>query len=511
MTNRLISLLLVVIMVLTMSACGGGGDTSEGGGQAQGVNDAAQNGVGDNAGSADVGDMTVVRCAFPSFNDVSDSEMVEAEINKVLAEKYGIQTDITFINTGSWQQQSTLLLTGDEVDVITLWPLPLSTFINNRQLLPLDSYLETASDELKNKFTEEQWKACQSDGVQYSIPNLRNYGSIFICFWDEAKLAELGYKAEEITTLDQIEEVLYAAHEKYPDIYTIVPQGQANFVNGVYWDGLGDQNYIGVLGDCGQDTTVTDIFECQDFIDFVTRTRKWYLDGLMMGDALSNQETGSTMIQNGAAFASLTNRACEPAPAGLTQSQFVDGWSDSTNITALTYGINALSPNPDEAWTMLEALYCDTDVQQLLINGIEGIHYVDNGDGSVSYPDGVTSSSSTYGEGPMYWSLPYANADVTPNTELGPATFLSDLIEFNNACTPSIATGITIDTEAMGVVDEYAACLNVKDKYYNGLMNGILDPETTLPQAHQEMVDAGIEKICAAKQQVLDEFLANKQ
>ena len=175
MKKRLISLLLVVIMVLTMSACGGGGDTSEGGGQAQGVNDAAQNGVGDNAGSADVGDMTVVRCAFPSFNDVSDSEMVEAEINKVLAEKYGIQTDITFINTGSWQQQSTLLLTGDEVDVITLWPLPLSTFINNRQLLPLDSYLETASDELKNKFTEEQWKACQSDGVQYSIPNLRNY------------------------------------------------------------------------------------------------------------------------------------------------------------------------------------------------------------------------------------------------------------------------------------------------------------------------------------------------
>lgn len=511
MKKRLVSLLLAVAMVLTMSACGGG-DTSGGGSgsEAQGGGSEAKGGSDEGGASVDVGDMTVVRCAFPSFNDVSDSEMVEAEINKVLAEKYGIQTDITYINVGSWQQQSTLLLTSDEVDVITLWPLPLSTFINNRQLAPLDSYLENASDELKNKFTDSQWQACQSGGVQYAVPNLRNYGNIFVCFWDEAKIAELGYKPEEITTLDQIEEVLYAAHEKYPDIYTIVPQGQSNFVNGLYWDGLGDQNYIGVLGNCGQDTTVTDIFECQDFIDFVTRTHKWYQDGLMMGDALSNQETGTTMIQNGAAFASLSNRACEPAPDGLTQSVFVDGWSDSTNITALTYGINALSKNPDEAWTMLEALYCDTDVQQLLINGIEGVHYVDNGDGSISYPEGVTSTTSTYGEGTMYWSLPYANADVTPNTDLGPATFFSDLIEFNNACKPSVATGITIDTEALGVVDEYAACLNVKDKYYNGLMNGILDPETTLPQAHQEMVDAGIEKICAAKQQALDEFLANK-
>ncbi len=458
----------------------------------------------------DVSDMPVVEFAAPHFNDVTDAPMVEAAMNEILAERYGIQVKLNFIGIGSWQQQSNLLLTGDEVDVITLWPLPLSTFISNMQLYPLDEYLADAPEEFINKFTEEQWAACQADGVQYSVPNLRNYGNIFICYWDEEKLHELGYNEDEITTLDQIEEVLYAAHEKYPDIYTIVPQSQATFCNGISWDGLGDQNYIGVLGNFGQDTTVTDIFECEDFVNFVKRTRQWYLDGLMMGDALSNQETGATMIQNGAAFASLSNRACEPAPAGLTQSKFVDCWSDATNITALTYGINSLSSDPDAAWVLLQALYMDSDLQTLLIDGIEGVHYILNEDGSASYPEGLDSTTVTYGMAPAYWSLPYANSDVPPIDELGSASFFSDLIAFNESALPSIATGITIDINALGIADEYAACINVKTKYYDALMNGVMDPETTLAQAHQEMVDAGIEKICAAKQAVLDEFLAAK-
>ena len=51
------------------------------------------------------------------------------------------------------------------------------------------------------------------------------------------------------------------------------------------------------------------------------------------------------------------------------------------------------------------------------------------------------------------------------------------------------------------------ACLNVKAKYYDGLMNGVLDPETVMAQAHEEMVDAGIEDICAAKQEALNKLL----
>ena len=503
--KKLLSCILAAAMVLSVAACGGNSSqtTSQDNTGAQAA-DSAKEDNGD-AAQAQNGDMVTARAALIGVLDMTDAPMVQEAMNEILAEKYGIQCELTFISIGSWSQQSNLLLTGDSVDVMTYFGLPLSTFVNNGQCLALDDYVANAGDKFKSLFTEDQMNGCKINGVQYTIPNLRNYGGIEVVFFDEAKLTELGYKAEDIKTMDDVSEVLYAAHEAYPDIYTVVPQSNSTFNNGWTWDGLGDANYIGVLGNRGQDTTVTDIFECQDFIDFCKYTHQWYEDGLMMGDALSNQDTGTNMIQNGAAFASFSNRANEPAPEGLTQSVIIDCWCDSTNISQLTFGINPLSSRQDAAWTLLEALYTDSDLMTLLIDGIEGVHYVLNEDGSASYPEGVTATSSTYGNATTYWCMPYADG-VPAITDLGPATFFEDLKDFNNSALLSKGTGFVLDTDGMGITDEYAACINVKEKYYDGLMNGILDPETVMAQAHEEMVAAGIDKVIAAKQAALDEL-----
>lgn len=501
--KKLVCLLLAVLMTLSLAACGSKTSESTGTASTAASGDAS---AASAAAETDPSKMVTVKAAFLGVYDMTDAPKVQEAMNKILAEKYGIQCELTFIGFGSWSQQSNLLLTGDGVDLMTYFMLPLNTFVANGQCLALDSYVANASDDFKSLFTEDQMKGCQIDGVQYTIPNLRNYGNDYIVDFDEAKLAELGYKAEDIKTLDDVEKVLYAAHEKYPDIYTVVPQSNSTFSNGWSWDGLGDQNYIGVLGNCGQDTTVTDIFECKDFIDFCNYTHKWYNDGLIMGDALSNQEVGTTMIQNGAAFACFGNSAPSTPPAGITKSILISNWSDSTNISALSFGINSLSKHPDEAWTLLQALYTDKDLMTLLIDGIQDVHYVMNDDGSCSYPDGVTATTSPYGNATAYWAMPYAKG-VPPISDLGSATFFDDLIAFNKVSKTSKAAGFVLDTDKMGITDEYAACLNVKAKYYDGLMNGVLDPATVMAQAHQEMVDAGIEKICAAKQAELDKIL----
>lgn len=509
--KKITSLLMIVAMVLSLAACGGSSGNSSDSTSGTDSDSTTESSSDSQTKSESVStdEMVTVNIAMPYYTDVTDEEQVEAEMNKILAEKYGIQCELTFISIGSWTEQSNLLLTGDEVDAICLYPLSLVTYVNNGQVLDLTDYVANASEEFKSKFTKEQWKGTQVNGKQYAIPNLRNYGNIFVCFFDEEKFNTLGFDLNEIHNLDDVTKVLAAAHEAYPDIYTIVPQSQTTMCNGWTWDGCGDQTYIGVLGNCGQDTTVTDIFECKDFIDFCNYAWSWSQAGYTMADVLSNQNSGTSMIQQGAAFACLSNRACEPTPPGIVQAKLIDGWSDACNITALTYGINALSKHPDEAFQLLEALYCDTDLQNLLINGIEGVHYVVE-NGQAVYPDGVNSTNSTYGEATMYWTLPYANPDVYVNSELGTANFFKDLVEFNNSLKPSIATGFVLDTDAMGITDEYAACTNVKDKYYDGLMCGVLDPNQYLEIAHQEMVDAGIEKICAAKQKALDELLASK-
>ena len=504
--KKLIGAVLIGTAMLSLVACGNG-TTDDASAQNQASVEQSSLEVKEEEQLA-VEDMPVIKVALCGIYDMTDANMVVAKMNEILAERYKVQCDITFINAGSWVEQSNLLLTGDDVDIMTYFFSPLSTFVNNKQCLPLDDYVAGASDEFKQLFTEEQLKACQIGGVQYTIPNERSSGYMYGVNFNEEMLEGLGYKAEEITNLAEVEEVLRAAKEAYPDVYTLVPQTMSTFCSGWTWDGLGDSSWVGVLDDCGEASEVIDIFESEKFKELCTYTNRWYKDGLMMGDALTNQEDGMAMLNQGLAFACFGNRAVTATDVGVVFSAIIDEWTSSTAISWISFGINSLSNDPDNAWTLLEALYTDGDLQTLLIDGIEGVHYILNEDGSASYLEGVDNYTTTYGNAFAYWMMPYANGAPVMDI-MGDVDFWNKIDESNRTTKISRANGFVLDTDSMGITDEYTACINVVTKYYDGLMNGVLDPETVMEQAHQEMLDAGIEKVIEAKQKVLDELLAN--
>lgn len=510
MFSKLLALTLVLVMsVSLLAACGGSSSETKSNTSntdTTGTADTKQN-TGDDS-TKNTGDMVTVKIALVSVYDMTDAPMVQEAINKVLAEKYGIQCELIFINMGSWQQQTNLLLTGSEVDVMTYFMLPLNTYVSNGQCLALDDYVANASDTFKAIWTDAQMAGCQVGGVQYSIPNLRNFGNDMCFFVDTEKFAAMGYTASDITSLEDVDKFLYEAKEAYSDLnYILVPQNNSKMVNGWSWDGLGDQNWVGVLGNCGHNTEVTNIFDDEGFQELCGYTHKWYTDGLIMGDALSNQENSTSLIKNGSALCAFGN-ASNAETEGLTKCIIVENWTEANNISALSFGINPLSAHQDEAWTLLESLYVDDELATLLINGIEDVHYIMNEDGSCSYPEGVDALTSTYGNATAYWAMPYA-ANVPPITDLGGgATFFSDLKKFNDESNLSGAMGFVFDSSE--VVDEYSACLNIIQKYYEGLLCGVLDPEEVISVAVQELEDAGMNKIIDAKQEQLDALLSSK-
>ncbi|MDO5425264.1 MAG: ABC transporter substrate-binding protein [Eubacteriales bacterium] len=452
-------------------------------------------------------DLPVVKYAMPSTYDFTDVDLVEAEINKLLAERFGIQVEITYINAGSWTQQSNLLLTGDEVDVIALQQTPLATFVNNGQLLCLDDYYENSSEAFKNVWTHGELEGTKVNGSLYSITNFRNFANVYNLHLSEEIVNEMGIDVSTIKTFDDIEEILYQVQEQYPDIYPMVGQNLNFMVNGWSWDGLGDESYVGVLADCGQSTTVENLFNTDDFREFCEYTHKWYEDGLIMADILSNTERGDNLILNGKAFCHLNNDLCAAPADGIVLAEILPAWSTSNSYASLSYGINSNSSNPDAAWQFIEAVYTDSDIATLLVDGIEGTHYVKNEDGSISYPEGKDATTVTYGGAAMYFIYP--NSSLTPPLSSNGATFFDDLMDFNTNATHSIATGFVFDSSE--VTDEYAACVNIMNKYYYALLDGTVDPESTIEQANQELEVAGIDKIITAKQEQLDAFLASKE
>lgn len=500
--NVLTMALSMAMAVSLLAGCGGkvdDGSSQDVGGSAGTEQAAAETGT---AG----GNLPVVKFALPGIYDFSDVDMVEAEINTLLAERYGIQVDITYINAGSWTQQSNLLLTGNEVDVIALQQTPLPTYVNNGQLLALDDYYANASDAFKQVWTNGELEGTKVNGVLYSITNFRNFANVYNLHISEKIVEEMGIDVSAIKTMEDVGEIMYQVKEQYPDVYPMVAQNLNFLSNGWTWDGLGDESYIGVLADCGQSAVVENLFNTDDFRDFCNYTHQWYEDGLIMADILSNTERGDNLILNGKAFCHFNNDMHADAADGILLAEIIPAWSTGNSYGSMSYGINSNSSNPDAAWQFMEAVYTDSEIATLLVDGIEGVHYVKNSDGTISYPEGKDASSVTYGGAAQYFTFP--NSAVSLPLENNGATFFADLHEFNITATQSIATGFVFDSA--DVTDEYAACVNIMNKYYYALMDGTVDPESTIAQANQELEVAGIDKIIAAKQEQLDAFLAAK-
>ena len=153
--KKVIALISAAAMVVSLAACGGsdssGGSSSEGSTASE---SSSSEGGSDSAGGS--GEVQEVALHLPTVYDLPDAEMVEAEINKIAEEKYGLRFDINFISTGNWQQQSNLLFTGDEADVIAVFGTPLTTFVKNGQLTDLTDYYANASDEFKKVWSAEE-------------------------------------------------------------------------------------------------------------------------------------------------------------------------------------------------------------------------------------------------------------------------------------------------------------------------------------------------------------------
>lgn len=464
--------------------------------------------AGDNGSAASTGteskESSTVVVAIPSAYDMPDSEEVQNAINAITESKYGIKYEFMFIPTGNWAQQTNLLLTGDEVDITALFQTPLSTYVKNSQLEALDNYYASASDEFKAVWSAEELNGTKVGGALYAIPNMRNFGNYFGLNIDAEIAAEFGIKENQKLSMEDVDKFLREAHAKYPDRYALAPQGGDSLISQWSWDGLGDEKYIGVLPESGQTTTVQNLFESKDFVDFCTWSRSWYKDGLIMQDILSNTESWKTMITNKKAISCFDNYGVNGV-SGMIRTVILEPWAVSNSYSALCYGINVNSKVKDAAWKAMEALYTDKEVAILLNNGIEGKHYNKNDDGTISFPEGKSAADVGYGMADLYWITPYSALSYPLDTN--GATFFEDLLVFNKETTiKSKAFGFSFDTSS--VVDQYSACINVMDKYYKALLSGTVDVESTIAQANSEFEAAGLKEVLTAKQAQLDEFIA---
>jgi Domain of unknown function (DUF3502). len=393
--------------------------------------------------------------------------------------------------------------------------IPLSTVANNGQILELNDLLEEYGQGIIEQIGWDNLNCGAQDGLVYGITTGRDLAAAYGFEMRKDICDKYGIDYANITTLEQLHDALVIVHENEPDLVCVVPSN-GELIRNWGWDPLGDASVpLGVLMDMGQSDEVVNLFETEYFHDFVTTMRQWYTEGLIMADGAATTESVGTMMGAGTAFGGFMNlkpyfevQETNNYGTEIVTCEIIPAFSCTSNVNMATWCIAASTKYPEASMKLLNAMYSDPTLMNLMIYGIEGTHYVVLGDAAngqkmIGYPEGLDSSNTTYRpSGGWLW----CNQFIGNVWEGNPTDYWDVTREFNNTAIKSNAFGFTWDADE--VRNQVTACTNVLNKYYMALLCGSVDPETTLPAFNEELYAAGLQDIIDSKQAQYDAWKA---
>ncbi len=500
MTQKTFRLLVLMMLVLSLLLAACSNSAKEGN---------KPSGSGDSSGAGD-SEAVELTMAFINLGTMTDVAAVQEEINKIAKSKINATVKLMPIDIAAWNQQVNLLLAGNEpLDLLVT-----SSFFNytsqvaKGQLLPLDELLETYGADIKQTMSSEIYNGTKVGGKIYGVSSVRDVGADYGMVMRKDLIDKHGIDLSAVRSFEDLGAVFQVIKDKEPGISPLVQATQTGTIAYQMYtphiDPLGDS--LGVILLDSAEPKVVNLLETDLFKNYVALARKWYEAGYIMQDVATTQEQGSSLVKAGKAFGYFNNMK----PGFETQESKITGYElagvhlsepviQSNGATGFMMSIPRNSKNPERAMQLVNLLYTDADVMNLLANGIEGKHYVKNEDGTIRLPDGVTESTYQFNQ----WEV--GNNFLTHVWEGMDKNIWELTKQFNESARVSPVLGFSFD--ATPVKTEVAAATNVVNQYKVGLESGSLDP-SLIAEYNEKLKAAGLDKIIAEKQKQLDEWMA---
>ncbi len=442
----------------------------------------------------------------------ADQALVEEALNKVVTPKINATVKLMPVNFGAAMQQQNLMLSSNEkVDLMMTFPYTYQMYAAQGKIQEIGPLLDQYGQGVKDAL---------GGFLQGSILNGKIYGT--------RPISDLGgggglcirkdvidkYKIDvsNLNGLQSLTPIFKTIKDNEPNTSILTYSGQnigmVEFDMQFHTDKLSDN--FGVLLDSGKELKVVDLYTSQMYVDAVNLMRDWYQKGYIMKNVATAKEDQYSLIKAGKAIAYLTPTKPgisiqESAKNGteMIVPQYSQPQSNTSNITLFQWVVPNGSTAPDKAVQMLNLMYSDADVMNILAWGIEGKHYEKKADGVIGFPAGMDNNNSGWFPNTP-WMM--GNEFLTYVWEGNPPSLWKDTKEFNDSCIISKAMGFTYDQTP--VKTEVAALTNIYNQYKLGLESGSVDPAKVLPQMQKKMKDAGIDKVIAEKQKQLDAWAA---
>ena len=492
MKKKMMAALLTMTLAATgLTACGGSGDSAKG-------------------SSSD--DTYTVTVAYVG-DKKEDTDRIEKKINEIMKRDINMQIDIEPISWGAYSETMKLILSGGEkMDIVPVLVDQANSMVNAKQIIDLSDYIDKYGDNIKELLGDTA-KAANINNYVYGVTTGREWFCQTSVIMRQDILDDCGIDPSSITSYKDLTDVYATVKEKYPDMIMMASNNSTTpDVKYEMFDTLTDG--FGVLMDHGQDTTVVDYYESDEYKDFVETMYDWQQKGYLSKDAATTTEGVENQIKAGAAFSYFApnkpgydTRAELLCGNKMAIAPISEAWAGTAQISYLTYGISSSCTDKDKAMQCLDYLYGNADILNLLNWGEEGVDYEvkEAENGIIGYPEGKDDTNTYHlAEG---WQL-FDQFKMYIWEGDAPDIWEQTKAE-NESALKSKAFGFTYDST--GVSNELAALSNVKAQYAPALGSGTVDPAETLPKFIEELKKVGIDKVIETKQEQLDKWLAENK
>ena len=247
---------------------------------------------------------TIQICTYKKMDiDFPDSQMVIDQINDYIEPLIHAQIEVTFLaDTFYTSRIHQILDSSQQLDLFLLSNgNELRQLYKDGTLSPLNDLLTQYAPDLISTVGEEYMQGGYDASTQeyYAVPTCRDY-SLRPGLEYRSDLAEQYHlDMENVHTLSDLTEIFASLKEQNPLIYPLAP-------NSIYrnWDMLGDG--LGVLMYDRMDTTVVNLYETEEYQQYLALLRDWNLKGYLY-DTSDNPGSNAYYLKSGSVFSCFAN------------------------------------------------------------------------------------------------------------------------------------------------------------------------------------------------------------
>ena len=524
MKKKVISVLAAGTMAaVVLTGCSSSSSTSSSGGSSANASKASSTSseAGTQAASGEVSidfdeDPYEVAIQFVGLNESNnDLPAVEDALNEILKQKVNATVDIQPLFIGDMGTTTSMGIAGGEkLDIVCVgMTYSMSTAVSDGVLLPLDDLIAERGPAVA-KVTENVSAAQKVNGQTYAITGYP-YAAMSGGFaYNKTMADKYGIDMHDGMTLDELTDVGATLKENgvYLTSFSNSVQLNAKFMNS--WDVYGSSGDYGVIKDAANSTTIENIYASDEIRDYFKHIKTWFDNGYLPQDQMTdttsvqqhfaNQKVfGTTTAYTPDQVASWTNPSFETGIVKLS-----DPILETAGVGEQMWGIAATCERPDKAMDVLNVIYSDPEVQNLIQYGIEGQDYVrvDGTQNVITYTGSASNEDhSGYYTAFCHFGDPLTRYVVAPLTD----EYTAELKTFNDEAAKAKSFGYQFDASEYST--EAAAISSVLTAELPQLNAGqVEDVDAAVDQLVADLQDAGIDTVIAGNQEQLDAYLANQ-